>query len=84
MCPARGRPPLLQQTMTRSPIEGFPTAPGGEGSTDLLFPGRHDMESPPTLTMTIPRPENPLTDQATMTILPRQEMPRPDDNLPLE
>jgi hypothetical protein len=54
MAPACGRPPLLQRTITGSPIEGFPMAPGGEGRTNLIFLGRHGVESPPTSTMTIP------------------------------
>jgi hypothetical protein len=84
MGPASGGPPLLQWTMMGSPIEGFSMAPSGEGRTDLPFPGRHDTESLPISTMTIPRPENPLTVQATTTIPPWQEMPRSDDNFPLE
>jgi hypothetical protein len=81
---AHGGPPLLQQTMTASPIKGFPVAPGREGRTDLLFPGRHGMESPATSTTAITRPENHPIDQATMTIPPRQEMPWLDDNLLLD
>jgi hypothetical protein len=81
---ARGGPPLLLRTLTGCPIEGFPVAHGGEGRTELLSPGRHGVESPPISTTTIPQPENPLTNQATTTIPPWQEMPWPDDNLPLE
>jgi hypothetical protein len=84
MGPTHCGPSLLQWTMMGSPIEGFPADPGGEGSTNLIFPGRHDMESPPTSTMTILWSENPLTDQATTTIPPWQEMPWSDDNLPLK
>jgi hypothetical protein len=70
--------------MTRDPTEGFPTTPNGEGSTDLPFLGRHSVEAPPTSTTTTPRPGNSSTDQATRTILPRQETPRSDANLSLE
>jgi hypothetical protein len=80
MGPACGGPPLLQWTITGSTIEGFPTTPGEEGRTGLLFKGRHGAESPPISTMTILRPMNPSIDQAMMTI-PLW----PDDNpTPLE
>jgi hypothetical protein len=84
MGPARGRPLLLQRTMTGDPTEGFPTTPNGEGRTDLPFPGRQSAESHPTSNMTIPRSGNSPTNQATMTIPPLQETPRSDANLPLE
>jgi hypothetical protein len=63
-------------------MEGFRVAPSGEGRTNLLFPGRQGVESPPSSIMTIPWLENPLIDQAMMTIPPRQEMPLLDDNPP--
>jgi hypothetical protein len=62
MGPARDGPPLLQQTMMGDPTEGFPTAPNGEGRTDLLFPGRRSVKAPPISTMTILRPGNSPTD----------------------
>jgi hypothetical protein len=45
---------------------------------------KHGTEVPTSSTMTTLLPENPLTNQATTTIPPWQEMPRSDANLPLE
>jgi hypothetical protein len=79
MGPAHSGPPPPQWTMAGYSTEGFPTAPNKEGRTDLPSPRRHDVEAPPGSTTTTPRSKNPLTDQATIIILPRW-----DANLPLE
>jgi hypothetical protein len=84
MGPAHGGPPLTSQTMVGDSTEGFPMAPNGEWRTDLPSPRRHVMEAPPASTTTILWPENPPTDQATTTILPRQETPQSDANPPLK
>jgi hypothetical protein len=42
------------------------------------------MKAPPTLTMTMPWSESTQADQDATTIPPSHEMPRLDDNLPLE
>jgi hypothetical protein len=80
MGPTRGEPPLLQRTMMGGPIEGPPMTPNGEGRTDIPFLERSGAEVSPTSTTTIPRSENPLADQAMMTIPPWQETPWSDDN----
>jgi hypothetical protein len=66
--PARGEPLLLQWTIMGSPIEELPMTLNGEARTDLPFPVRHGTKASPTSTVTIPQPENPLADQAIMTI----------------
>jgi hypothetical protein len=68
MGPACGGSLLPQWIMVGNPTEGFPTAPSGEGRTDLPFPGRHDMKASPTSTTTMPRPESPPINQAMATI----------------
>jgi hypothetical protein len=67
---AHGGPLLPQWTMMGDSAEGFSTAPVGEGRTDLPSPRRHDTRAMPASTTTIPRPENPLANQATTTIPP--------------
>jgi hypothetical protein len=58
-------------------------ASDGEGRIRLLSPKRHSMGAPPASSMTILRPENPLTAQATTTIPPWQGTPWSDTDLPL-
>jgi hypothetical protein len=84
MGPACGRPPLPQQIMVGNPTEWLTMAPSGEGRTNLPFLGRNNMKASLTSTTTTPWPESPPVDQATVTILPWYEMPRSDNNLPLE
>jgi hypothetical protein len=71
MGPAGGGLSLLPWTMVGDSAEWFPTAPSGEGRTDLPSPRRHIAE-------------NWLADQATMTIPPGQETPWIEANLPLK
>jgi hypothetical protein len=70
--------------MVGDSTDGFPTAPAVEERTNLPSPMKHDAEAPPASTMTAPQPKNPLTNQAIVTIPPRQETLRSGANLPLE
>jgi hypothetical protein len=81
---ARRGPPSPLWTMMGDSTEEFPTSSDGEGGIDLLSPKRHGTGAPPASPMTIPRPKNHPTAQATTTIPPRQATQRSDTNLPLE
>jgi hypothetical protein len=71
----RSGAPTLQLAMIEDSVEEFLAAPSGEGRFSLPSPRRHDTGASLAPVTTIPRMENALTAQATMTVPPRTAAP---------
>jgi hypothetical protein len=81
---AHGRPPSSLWSITGDSAEDFHTTSDKEGRIDLPSPRMCSTGVLPAPTTTISWLESNPTTQATMTILPWQEMPQPNIDLILE
>jgi hypothetical protein len=77
-------PPSPLQAMMGDSTEEFHMALGGEGRINLPSPRRRGTGASPAHATTISRSESTLTSEGTMTIPPRQALPQPNTDLPLE